>query len=72
MEFARNLKREREKIGLTQGEFANQIGVAQPMVAQYEQGIKMPAFLTVVNIERVLGVSVRELYEGTKSGEDEQ
>ncbi len=69
MEFAKNLKREREKIGLTQGEFANRIGVAQPMVAQYETGIKQPAFLTVVNIERVLGVSVRELYEGTREEE---
>lgn len=64
MEFAKNLKRKRESIGMTQTEFADQIGVEQPTVAQYEKGIKQPAFLTVVNIERVLGVSVRELYDG--------
>ena len=64
MEFAKNLKRERENIGLTQAEFADRIGVEQPTVAQYERGIKQPAFLTIVNIERVLGVSVRELVDG--------
>ncbi len=64
MEFAKNLKRERENIGLTQVEFADKIGVEQPTVAQYERGVKLPAFLTIVNIERVLGVSVRELYDG--------
>lgn len=70
MEFAKNLKREREDAGLSQTEFADRIGVTQPQVAQYEAGIKQPAFLTVVNIERVLGLSVRELYEGVK--EDNQ
>ena len=70
MEFAKNLKRERENIGLSQAEFADRIGVAQPMVAQYEMGIKQPAFLTIVNIERVLGVSVRELVDGVERKDD--
>lgn len=69
MEFAKNLKREREDAGLSQTEFADRIGVTQPQVAQYEAGIKQPAFLTIVNIERVLGVSLRELYEGKEQPE---
>ena len=38
MSFSDNLKKAREREGMTQLELAKAIGVSQPTVAQYEKG----------------------------------
>ena len=61
MAFAENLKHLREEKGLTQSELANLIGVAQPTVAQYEKGIKVPTIITGVSIARNLDTTCEEI-----------
>lgn len=61
--FGDNLKRERERCGISQVQFAELIGVSQPMVAQYELNTKIPSVIIAVNMEKVLNVSCRELVE---------
>lgn len=59
-----NLKQARENRGISQAELAELIGVSQPMVAQYELNTKIPSIVIAVNMEKVLGVSCRQLVEG--------
>lgn len=64
MGFAENLKKKREELGLTQMELAEKTGIKQPMITQYEKGMKLPTIVTGVELEDVLGISCRELVKG--------
>lgn len=68
MALAENVKRLREEKGLTQSELANLIGVAQPMVAQYEKGMKVPTIITGVLLAKRLGTTCEELVTERKGG----
>lgn len=61
MSFSENLKKARELAGLTQAELAEKLGVAQPTVAQYEIGVKLPNIITAVRLEAVLHTTCAEL-----------
>ncbi len=61
MAFAKNVKRFREEKGLTQQELANLVEIAQPTVAQYEKGLKIPTIITGVALAKVLGTTCEEL-----------
>ena len=61
-----NLKRIREKTGLSQSGLAEKSGVSIRMIQHYEQGAKdinKAAVLTVVKLADALGVGVRDLIE---------
>ncbi len=64
MALGENLKQARERIGISQAQLAELVGVSQPMVAQYELNTKIPSVIVAVNIEKVLNVSCRELVNG--------
>lgn len=64
MSFADNVKRLREQRGLSQAELAEQVNVTQPMIAQYEKGLKIPTIITGVELARALGTTCEELLEG--------
>lgn len=61
MAFAENLRKLREEKGLTQDQLAKEIGVKQPMVAQYERFMKLPTIVTGVEIAKALGTTCEEL-----------
>lgn len=63
MAFAQNVKRLREEKGLTQQGLANLIGVAQPTVAQYEKGMKVPTIITGVLLAKKLSTTCEKLVE---------
>lgn len=63
MSFAKNLRDKREEKGLTQGELAKAVGIAQPQIAKYESGIQVPNAITVVEIAKVLKITVEELVQ---------
>ena len=67
MAFAENLKRLREKTGMTQNDLAVDVGVSQTMIAQYERGLKLPTVVVGVDIAKILGTTVEMLV-----GEQEQ
>lgn len=66
MAFAENVRKLREEKGLTQQELANLIEVAQPTVAQYEKGMKLPTVVIGVALAQVLGTTCEELIYGKK------
>ena len=66
MAFAENLKRLREKTGMTQNDLAIDVGVSQTMIAQYERGMKLPNIITSVQLAKILGTTVEKLVEQEK------
>lgn len=61
MAFGEMLKKLREQHELTQTELAEQVGIKQPTVAQYEAGLKVPSVITGVRIAGVLHTSCEEM-----------
>lgn len=63
MAFAENLKKLREEKGLSQAELAKLVGIAQPMIAQYEKNIKIPSLYVGVGLATVLGTTCEQLIQ---------
>ena len=61
MALSDNLKKLRERAGLTQAELAEAVGISQPTLAQYESGLKVPSIITAVRMEAVLHTTCAEL-----------
>lgn len=61
MSFAENLKLIRTEKGISQNELANSVGISQPMIAQYEMGIKFPNIVIGVELAKTLGTTVEKL-----------
>lgn len=61
MSFADNVKKYREKKGISQAELAAMCSITQPMVAQYEKGMKIPSFIVGVQLAKSLDTTCEEL-----------
>ncbi len=60
--IGQNIKRKREKLGLTQEEFALKSGVKYTTLTKIESGvIKKPSVLIMAQIAKALSVSIEEL-----------
>lgn len=59
--FAENLRKAREKAGLSQAEVADAIGVARPTYSNYERGVREPYVPMIQKIAEVLGMTGDEL-----------
>lgn len=70
MALSENLKRLRERAGMTQAELAEAVGIAQPTLAQYELGLKVPSIITAVRMESVLHTTCAEMV-GVNIGKEE-
>lgn len=53
--FARNLRSRRKKLGLTQSELAERIGVSTSFITEIETGKKAPSFTTIERISIATG-----------------
>jgi len=56
-----NIRRIREKAGLTQVYVAKQVGVTSAMLCQIERGTKNPSLQVGAEIAKVLGCSLENL-----------
>lgn len=66
MAFAENVRKLREEKGLTQQELDNLVEIAQPTIAQYEKGMKVPTIITGVLLAKKLGTTCEELVSDQK------
>ena len=57
----------RKRLNLSQGDLANQIGVTQGAVSQWESGFTNPTLETLVKIAAVLRCTVDELISDAKT-----
>lgn len=61
MSLAENIAKLRQEKGFTQVELAKILDIAQPNIAQYEKGIKVPNIVVGVELAKALGTTCEEL-----------
>lgn len=59
--FARNLKAERYRKGVTQAQLAEMVDVSESTVSLLERGLQTPSVFLVYDISKVLEIDVGEL-----------
>lgn len=64
-----NIKKAREKVGLTQQELANELGVVQSTVAMWETQNSLPRADKLPALAKVLGCTIDELLKGDEKDE---
>jgi transcriptional regulator with XRE-family HTH domain len=64
----RNLRRLREKRGLTQEQFADLSGFSQQYISGLEKGRRNPTIITIYELSVALGVSHLDLVRPVKAG----
>ena len=64
-----NIKKTREKVGLTQQELANELGIAQSTVAMWETQNSLPRTDKLPTLAKVLGCTIDELLKEEKNDE---
>ena len=57
------IRQARQKIGLSQTEFAEKLGVNQSAVSQWESGAKLPKLEHIMAIQKLTGASPTEMYK---------
>lgn len=65
-EFGENLRKAREKKGMTQQTLANQIYVTRQSISRWETGSRYPDLMTTKKISELLEVSIDDLLSGEK------
>lgn len=59
--FARNLKAERYRKGLTQSQLAEYINVSESTISLLERGLQSPSVFLVFDIAKTLEIDINEL-----------
>ncbi|MFN2976900.1 helix-turn-helix domain-containing protein [Terriglobus aquaticus] len=70
LELAVRLKQARLKAGLTQNQLARRMGRPQSFISKTETAERSPAFLEVVVLADLLGISIGDLIPRTLRKED--
>ena len=70
VEFGKRLRYMRENRGLTQGQLAKSIGVAENSLSAYERGVREPDFEKIYKMANTLCCSVSYLVDGETDGQD--
>lgn len=63
-QFGRNLKRERERVGISQEELGLRASLHRTEISQLERGLRVPRIDTLVQLAGSLGVKPEDLLEG--------
>lgn len=63
--FAKNLRKERKRRGMTQIELAGKVGVSQTTVSQWESTEKYPTLDKIYDIANALKISVSALVDAS-------
>lgn len=64
-----NIKKAREKAGLTQQDLANELGVGQSTVAMWETQNSLPRTDKLPALAKILGCTIDELLDVPNKGE---
>lgn len=59
--FARNLKAERYRKGITQSELAEFTNVSESTISLLERGVQTPSIFLVHDILKILGIDINDL-----------
>jgi transcriptional regulator with XRE-family HTH domain len=67
--LALNVIQARDRLGLTQAQLAEAVGVAQPRIAEVERGDANPRLITLAKLAHALGITLPELLEDNLFGD---
>lgn len=59
--FARNLKAERYRKGVTQAELSELVNVSESTISLLERGMQTPSVFLVYDISKIFGIDINEL-----------
>lgn len=59
--FAKNLKTERHRKGITQAKLAEYVDVSESTISLLERGLQTPSIFLVYDISKVLNVDINDL-----------
>lgn len=62
MSIGEQIKKYRKEANLSQRQLGERLGISQQMIAQYENGKRIPKIETINNIAGALGMGIRKLY----------
>lgn len=65
MKIGERIKEARKKAHFTQKALGEKLGVSAAMIAQYENGTRIPKVNTLIRISDALGVSIVSLFDNT-------
>jgi len=68
----KRLKAIRENLKLNQSQFADQLGISQAAISQFEDGKRVPSIETLDKIAKSLGMSVVSLLSDDNATDDEK
>ncbi len=68
--LGRVVHRERIRLGISQEDLADRVGLDRTYVSGIERGIRNPTLLVLLRLARVLGVSVAALLDPTTAEAD--
>ena len=69
MSVGKNIKKYRNRKGMTQARLAEEVLVTQPMILAYERGTKNPSLQVAFEISRVLGCTLEDLLADSEDRE---
>ena len=61
--YGKYIKERRQKMGLTQTEVADKLGISQQAYGRYELGQREPDFKFIIEISKVLGCRPGEFFD---------
>lgn len=59
--FAKNLKAERYRKGITQAELAEYVDVSESTISLLERGLQTPSIFLVYDISKILSIDINDL-----------
>ena len=62
--FGDNMKRNRERLQMTQRELGERLNLSQPTIAQLERGSKQPSVTTLNEMSEIFSCTVDSLTKG--------
>lgn len=65
--IARNIKRRRKKLGLTQEQFAELVGVSTEYISKIETAVKHPSLRLLDKCAEIYGIDTSELLSGVST-----
>lgn len=66
MSVGENIKKYRNRKGMTQVQLAEAVTITHPMITAYERGTKNPSLQVAFEISKVLGCTLEDLLEPQK------
>ena len=68
LNISKNIANYRKKLGLTQEELAKKLYVSNKTISKWERGAGYPEITQIVNIAKILNISIDNLLNGNKTG----